>query len=61
MGVKSTVVYLKKSMLCETGKGIGKDTNAAKYNDYLIYDTPGTKPVEEISTAEEQSNPDPVS
>ena len=47
-------IYAEISRVCETGKGIWKDVNEAKYNDYIIYDTPAAKPEEEISVAEEE-------
>lgn len=53
-------LYADISKVCETGKGIWRETNEAKYNDYIIYDTPSAKPEEEVSTAEEESKPDPA-
>lgn len=53
-------LYVEISKLCEIGKGIWKETNEAKYNDYIIYDTPSAKPEEKVSTGEEESNPDPL-
>lgn len=48
-------LYAELSKICESGKGIWKESNEAKYNDYIIYDTPSAKPEEEISEAEEAS------
>ncbi len=40
-------IYNQISMICDTGKEIWKGRNEAKYNDYVIYDTPTGKPEEE--------------
>ena len=45
-------IYGEISRVCDTGKGIWKEVNEAKYNDYIIYDTLAAKPEEESSTAE---------
>jgi hypothetical protein len=37
---ESNAIYEKIARFCETGKGIWKNRNEAKYNDYIIYDTP---------------------
>ena len=39
-------LYLKISKHCETGKKIWGSVNEAKYNDYVIYDTPSGEPEE---------------
>lgn len=39
-------IYEEISKICETGKVIWKESNEAKYNDYIIYDTPSGKPEE---------------
>lgn len=37
-------IYTTLVKYCDTGKRIWESTNAAKYNDYVIYDTPGGGP-----------------
>lgn len=34
-------IYVLVAKLCDTGKRIWEQTNEAKYNDYVIYDSPG--------------------
>jgi len=46
-------IYAEISRICDTGKGIWKDVNEAKYNDYIIYNTPGAKPEEETPEGED--------
>jgi hypothetical protein len=43
---KANEIYGQISKHCETGKKIWYSKNEAKYNDYVIYDTPPTKPEE---------------
>ncbi len=44
---ESNAIYKKIAKFCETGKGIWKNSNEAKYNDYIIYDTPSATPEDE--------------
>ena len=46
-------IYDEISRICDTGKGIWKEANEAKYNDYIIYNTPGAKPEEETPEGED--------
>ena len=46
-------IYAEISRICDTGKGIWKDVNEAKYNDYIIYNTHGAKPEEETPEGED--------
>ena len=46
-------IYAEISRGCDTGKGIWKEANEAKYNDYIIYNTPGAKPEEETPEGED--------
>ncbi|SFF81925.1 hypothetical protein [Sunxiuqinia elliptica] len=41
---KANEIYALLVKYCNTGKQIWEDTNQAKYNDYIIYDTPTGKP-----------------
>ena len=41
---KANAIYELMSGYCEKGKRIWVSTNQAKYNDYVIYDTPSGKP-----------------
>lgn len=41
------LVYKDLVRLCNTGKDLWAATNEAKYNDYVIYDTPGSPPANE--------------
>lgn len=41
---KANEIYLLVSKYCETGKKIWESINEAKYNDYLIYNTPTGQP-----------------
>ncbi|WP_299576850.1 hypothetical protein [uncultured Sunxiuqinia sp.] len=41
---KANEIYALLVKYCNTGKKIWEDTNEAKYNDYIIYDTPTGKP-----------------
>ena len=43
---KANYIYGLMSKYCEKGKRIWVSTNQAKYNDYVIYDTPSGKPEE---------------
>lgn len=47
---KANALYQQFTMLCQTGKQLWVNTNEAKYNDYIIYDTPSGKK-EETATA----------
>jgi hypothetical protein len=40
---KANAIYSEIAKLCQTGKQIWAETNEAKYNDYIIYDTPSGK------------------
>lgn len=44
---ESNAIYKTIAKFCETGKGIWKNNNEAKYNDYIIYDTPTATPDDE--------------
>jgi hypothetical protein len=51
---KAYNLYKEISKVCETGKEIWNDLNEAKYNDYIIYNTPSGKPEKQyIEEAEE--------
>lgn len=41
---QSNAIYLLVAKLCDTGKRIWASKNEAKYNDYVLYDTPPSKP-----------------
>jgi len=41
---KANEIYTLLVKYCNTGKKIWEDTNEAKYNDYVIYDTPTGQP-----------------
>ncbi|MGQ7871235.1 hypothetical protein [Sunxiuqinia sp. sy24] len=41
---RANEIYALLAKYCNTGKQIWEDTNEAKYNDYIIYDTPTGKP-----------------
>lgn len=41
---KANEIYDLLVKYCNTGKQIWEDTNQAKYNDYIIYDTPTGNP-----------------
>jgi hypothetical protein len=43
---KANAIYAIVSKHCDTGKRIWVSSNQAKYNDYVIYDTPSGKPEE---------------
>ena len=45
-------LYVEISKICETGKGIWKDVNEAKYNDYIIYNN--AKPQKKSATSKEK-------
>lgn len=50
-------IYTEVAKLCETGKEIWRKENEAKYNDYIIYDTPTGKPeAEEVESSDESSD-----
>lgn len=44
---KANAIYRLLVKYCETGKRIWVGKNEAKYNDYIIYDTPSGEPEEE--------------
>ena len=49
------------SKISEIGKEIWEGVNEAKYNDYLIYDTPTGQPVEdeeEVQVSQEEEEED---
>jgi hypothetical protein len=48
---KANAIYRLISKHCETGKQIWASTNEAKYNDYVIYDTPSGSPEKEAPAA----------
>jgi len=51
---KASEIYKEISKICETGKEIWNDLSEAKYNDYIIYNTPSGKPEKQyIEEAEE--------
>ncbi len=47
---KANEIYKLLVKYCNTGKKIWEDTNEAKYNDYVIYDTPTGKPKDDKET-----------
>jgi hypothetical protein len=46
---KGNVVYKEVVRLCNTGKDIWATVDEAKYNDYVIYDTPSGEPQKPIA------------
>ena len=44
---KANAIYALMIKYCDKGRKIWVSTNQAKYNDYVIYDTPSGKPEEE--------------
>lgn len=48
---KANQLYTEIVNLCATGKRIWGSVNEAKYNDYLIYDTPSGKKDDEVKPA----------
>ncbi len=54
---KGNEVYKEMSKLCNTGKDLFASTNEAKYNDYIIYDTPtGNAPEDATQTGSIHGN-----
>ena len=45
---KANAIYTLVVKYCDVGKRIWVSTNEAKYNDYVIYDTPSGKPEEPV-------------
>ncbi len=48
---KANAIYSLLVKYCDTGKRIWASTNEAKYNDYVIYDTPTGSPEEGLPAA----------
>ncbi len=44
---KGNALYAEMVKICNTGKDIWYETNEAKYNDYILYNTPSGKPEDE--------------
>jgi hypothetical protein len=42
-------IYEDVKAICETGRTIWRHKNEAKFNDYVIYDTPSGKPEPEVN------------
>lgn len=52
---QANLIYTETSKISEIGKEIWQGVNEAKYNDYLIYDTPTGRPDDEEENTEELS------
>jgi hypothetical protein len=50
---KANAIYVLLARYCDTGKRIWESVNEAKYNDYVIYDTPSGSPQVEPEVAGE--------
>ena len=57
---EANAIYKTIAKFCETGKGIWKNNNEAKYNDYIIYDTPNATQDDENDTDGKEDDDDPA-